>query len=369
MRAIGLMSGTSMDGVDVALIETDGEAVFWRGPALTFPFDGATRALLAGAVEDARGVNARTDRPGRLAAAEARITDLNAQAVEALVASLRLAPSDIAVVGFHGQTVIHRPDARLTVQLGLGAALARRLGIAVVADMRAADVAAGGQGAPLVPAYHRALARGLDGPRPLAVLNVGGVSNVTYLDGEDDPVACDTGPGNALLDDFLLARAGLAYDDGGAIAARGSVDTGAVARVIADPFFAAPPPKSLDRNEFREIAKTRLGLDALSLEDGAATLTALTAASVAAIVPLLPAPPRRWIVAGGGARNATLRAMLAARLGAEVLMADEVGWSSDALEAEAFAFLAVRALKGLALTFPATTGAPRPLTGGAVFRP
>jgi anhydro-N-acetylmuramic acid kinase len=369
MRAIGLMSGTSMDGVDVALLETDGEAVFWRGPSLAVPFDGETRALLAGAMEAARDVNARTDRPGRLAAAEARITDLNAQAVEALLASLRLAPSDIAVVGFHGQTVIHRPDARLTVQLGLGAALARRLAIPVVADMRAADVAAGGQGAPLVPAYHRALARGLAGPRPLAVLNVGGVSNVTFLDGEADPVACDTGPGNALLDDFLIARAGLAYDDGGAIAARGTADEEAVGRVLAHPFFAAPPPKSLDRNAFRDIATARLGLAGLSLEDGAATLTALTAASVAAIVPLLPAPPRRWIVAGGGARNATLRAMLAARLGVAVETADEVGWSSDALEAEAFAFLAVRALRGLPLTFPATTGCPAPLSGGVVFRP
>ncbi|MEP9351234.1 anhydro-N-acetylmuramic acid kinase [Xanthobacter sp. KR7-225] len=369
MHAIGLMSGTSMDGVDVALVQTDGEAVFWRGPALTFPFCSATRALLAGAVEDARGVNARTDRPGRLAAAEARITELNAQAVEALIASLRLAPSDIAVVGFHGQTVIHRPDARLTVQLGLGERLARRLGIPVVADMRAADVAAGGQGAPLVPVYHRALAAGLDGPRPLAVLNVGGVANVTFLDGEADPVACDTGPGNALLDDFLFARAGLAFDDCGAIARRGTADEAALARVLAHPFFAAPPPKSLDRNEFREVAKARLGLDGLSLEDGAATLTALTAASVAAVVPLLPATPRRWIVAGGGARNGTLLALLERQLGVPVMTADAVGWSVDALEAEAFAFLAVRALRGLPLTFPATTGCPAPLTGGVVFRP
>lgn len=369
MRAVGLMSGTSMDGVDAALVETDGEEVFWLGPALTVPFDAATRALLTGAMEDARGVNSRTDRPGRLKAAERRITDLHAEAVEMLLASLRLAPSDIDVVGFHGQTVIHRPDARLTVQIGEGQRLADRLGIKVVADFRAADVAMGGHGAPLVPVFHRAMARRLPFSGPLAILNVGGVANVTLLDGAADPVACDTGPGNALIDDFLEARAGLSFDANGDIARRGQVDEARVRLLLDHPFFRAPPPKSLDRNEFRGLVQERLGLAGLSLEDGAATLTALTAACVAAVVPLLPARPERWIVAGGGARNATLLAMLAERLDVPVHGADHVGWSADALEAQAFAFLAVRALDGRPLTFPTTTGARHALTGGVTFTP
>ncbi|WP_454917752.1 anhydro-N-acetylmuramic acid kinase [Xanthobacter sediminis] len=369
MRVVGLMSGTSMDGIDAALIDTDGEAIFWLGPALTLPYDAPTRALLEQAMADAQGVNARTDRPGALAAAERRITDLHAEAVRALLAPLRLSVSDIDLVGFHGQTVLHRPDARLTVQIGEGARLASMLGVPVMADFRAADVAAGGEGAPLVPVFHAALAAALGGPRPLAVLNVGGVANVTVIDAASPPIACDTGPGNALIDDFLMARTGRPFDADGAAAARGRVDEEAVTAVLAHPFFRQKPPKSLDRNAFRAHAEARMGLSGRSLEDGAASLTALTAASVAAVLAHLPVPPRRWIVAGGGARNPTLLAMLRARLQAEVVAAEAVGWSADALEAHAFGFLAARAARGLALTFPTTTGAPRPLTGGVLFRP
>ncbi|MFG1478094.1 anhydro-N-acetylmuramic acid kinase [Xanthobacter sp. V4C-4] len=369
MRVVGLMSGTSMDGVDAALIDTDGEAISWLGPALTLPYDGPTRALLEQAMADARGVNARTDRPGVLAAAERRITDLHAQAVRALLDPLRLSPPDVDLVGFHGQTVLHRPDARLTVQIGEGARLAALLGVPVMADFRAADVAAGGQGAPLVPVFHAALAARLGGPWPLAVLNVGGVANVTVIDGAGPPLACDTGPGNSLIDDFLMARTGRPFDADGAAAARGAVDEGAVAAVLDHPFFRLAPPKSLDRNAFRAFVAARAGLSAMTLEDGAATLTALTAASVAAVLGHLVVAPRRWIVAGGGARNPTLCAMLARRLGAEVVTADAVGWSADALEAHAFGFLAARAARGLPLTYPSTTGVAAPLGGGVLFRP
>jgi len=369
MRVVGLMSGTSMDGIDAALIDTDGETISWLGPALTLPYDGATRALLVQAMEDARGVNARTDRPGVLARAERCITDLHAEAVRALLVPLRLSPADLDGVGFHGQTVLHRPEARLTVQIGEGERLAAALGVPVVADFRAADVAAGGQGAPLVPVFHAALAERLGGPWPLAVLNVGGVANVTVIAADGTPTACDTGPGNALIDDFLMARTGRPFDADGAAAARGQVDEAAVAAVLAHPFFAAPPPKSLDRNAFRAFVAARLRLDGLSLADGAATLTALTAASIAAVRAHLAEAPRRWIVAGGGARNPTLLAMLAARLGVEVVSADRVGWSADALEAHAFGFLAARAVRGLPLTFPTTTGVAEPLTGGVLFRP
>jgi len=367
MRALGLMSGTSMDGIDAALIETDGVDVHWLGPAATFPFDAPMRALLVQAMEDARGLNARDARPGALAQAERRITDLHADAVRGLLTQMRLSPGDLDVVGFHGQTVFHRPDAGLTVQIGLGDHLARALGVRVVADFRAADVAAGGQGAPLVPVFHQALARSLDLPPPLAVLNVGGVSNVTILDGAADPIACDTGPGNALLDDFVFSRIGVPFDADGALGARGQVDADRLARLLDHPFFRAPPPKSLDRNAFRTFVQERGGLDGLSLEDGAATLTALTAASIAAVVPLLPRPPACWIMAGGGARNPTLLAMLRARLDRPVHGADAMGWSADALEAHAFGFLAVRTLRGLPLTFPTTTGVGGPLTGGVIF--
>ncbi len=233
-------------------------------------------------------------------------------------------------------------------------------------DFRAADVAAGGQGAPLVPIFHQALARDLDRPHPIAVLNVGGVANVTFVDG-GDPIACDTGPGNALIDDFMRARTGAPLDRDGDQAARGRVDEAFVERVLADEFFSRPYPKSLDRNAF---AFVNIGLPDFSVADGAATLSALTAASVARIVPHLPAPLRAWIVAGGGARNPTLMRMLTERLKpASVETADAVGWSSQSIEAQAFAYLAVRALNGLPLTFPKTTGVAMPLPGGLVARP
>ncbi|HEV2957820.1 MAG TPA: anhydro-N-acetylmuramic acid kinase [Xanthobacteraceae bacterium] len=362
--ALGLMSGTSLDGIDAALIETDGERIARFGPVGYRPYADGERDLLRRALAAATGLSDRTARPGVLAEAEALVTRAHAEAVEDFLRALAIARREVAVIGFHGQTVLHRPERRLTVQIGDGAALARRIGISVVFDLRAADVAAGGQGAPLVPVFHRALVENLQRPRPIAVLNIGGVANVSYIDGAD-LVACDTGPGNALIDDLMMARAGASYDRDGAAAAQGRVDEAWVAAALAHPFFAAPPPKSLDRNAFASLDAA-----GFSLEDGAATLTAFTAAAVAAVVPLLPRVPRSWIVAGGGARNATLMRMLAARLApATVETAQTLGWSSDAIEAQAFAFLAVRALNGLPITFPGTTGAPRPLTGGVVARP
>ncbi|MBX6427282.1 MAG: anhydro-N-acetylmuramic acid kinase [Variibacter sp.] len=363
-RAIGLMSGTSLDGVDVALIETDGETVAAFGPTGYRPYAEAERRLLRRALVDAAALTDRSARPGVLAEAEAMVTEAHADAVERFLRDHRIAPGTVDVVGFHGQTVLHRPARRLTVQLGDGEALAARLGIAVVYDFRAADLAHGGQGAPLVPVFHRALAQRLARPRPLAILNVGGVANVTVIDGAEEPWACDTGPGNALLDDFMLARTGVACDPGGAAAAQGRVDEAFVAAVLSRPFFSKKCPKSLDRNEF--VVDT----SAYSTPDGAATLTALTAAAAARALDHLPEAPRTWIVAGGGARNPTLMRMLAERLApARVETAAEVGWSIDFLEAQAFAFLAVRSQKGWPITFPGTTGAPRPLPGGRHARP
>ena len=286
------------------------------------------------------------------------------------VAVNEIDPGSIDAVGFHGQTVLHRPKKKLTVQLGDGAALARETGIPVVYDFRAADVAAGGHGAPLVPVFHRALTRALDRPHPIVVLNLGGVANITFIDGEREPMACDTGPANALIDDFMRSRKGAPRDEEGRAAAAGRVDMAAIEQLLTHPFFAQACPKSLDRNDFREWVAAHAGLAGKSTEDGAATLTMLTAATVARIVAMLPRAPKSWIVAGGGSRNPTLMRMLAEGLApASVETADQIGWSADALEAQAFAFLAVRSLKGLPLTFPSTTGAPQPMTGGVLVRP
>lgn len=364
MRAIGLMSGTSFDGVDVALVETDGERIEAFGPSGYRPYAAHERAVLSRALGDAVAITDRDARPGAVAEAEAIVTAAHAAAVEAFAADNAIDLSGVDVVGFHGQTVLHRPERRLTVQIGDGQDLARRLNRPVIYDFRAADIAAGGQGAPLAPTIHPVLVGGLALPRPLAVLNLGGVGNVTFIGSQGELIAFDTGPANALMDDRLVRETGKAYDDGGRIAASGRVDEPSLTLLMAHPYFEARPPKSLDRNAF-DAAPT----ENLALADALATLAAFTAASVARGAEHLPARPALWIVAGGGARNPTLLAMLRERLGAEVKTADEVGLAADAVEAQAFAVLAVRSLKGLPLTYPGTTGAPRPMTGGVLARP
>ncbi|GAA4247073.1 anhydro-N-acetylmuramic acid kinase [Azospirillum formosense] len=345
---VGLMSGTSMDGIDAALVRTDGERRVEPLAFVTISYGDGFRADLRSCLGG----------KGPVEAVERALTDAHADAVRRLLAEAGTEAGAVDLIGFHGHTIFHDPAQRRTWQIGDGARLARATGIAVVDDFRTADVAAGGQGAPLVPLFHRALADAL--PRPLAVLNIGGVANVTWIgEGEDDVIACDTGPGNALVDDWVLSGQGARYDSGGALAARGNVDESALAALLAHPYFDLPAPKSLDRDAF-DPAPVR----GLSVEDGAATLTAFTAASVARIVPHLPDAPLRWLVCGGGRHNATLMGMLADRLGVPVDPVEAVGWNGDALEAEAFAYLAVRSRKGLPLSLPATTGVPRPMSGG-----
>lgn len=364
LTALGLMSGTSLDGVDVALIETDGRRVNALGPSGYRPYSDRERSLLRQALYEAVNLPDRDARPGCLKEAERAVTAAHAEAVAAFVAQHRMRFDDIDIVGFHGQTVLHRPERRLTVQIGDGASLARTIHVPVMYDFRAADVDAGGQGAPFVPVYHRALAQSLDREGPVVVVNIGGVSNITYIDG-DTLIACDTGPGNALIDDHMFRLMNQRFDTDGRTAAMGKVDPAWIARALEMPFFSMPPPKSLDRNDF---AVLKLG--DMAPADGAATLTAFTAAAIARIVPLLPREPKSWIVAGGGARNRTMLHMLRECLApAEVLAADTLGWASDAIEAQAFGFLAARGLKGLPLSYPATTGVPFPMTGGVIARP
>ncbi len=364
MKAIGLMSGTSLDGVDVALIETDGAQVAAFGPTGYRAYSESERALLRKALADAIALTSRSERPGALSEAEALVTRAHAEAVESFLKANNLSREAIDVVGFHGQTVLHRPEQNLTIQIGDGHGLAKTLGIPVAFDMRAADVAAGGQGAPLVPVYHCALVARAALEGPTVVVNIGGVANVTYIDG-DDLIACDTGPGNALLDDFMLQRTGQAVDRDGEVAARGHADAAWIAQALKNPFFKKPPPKSLDRNDFASLS-----VGSMTIENGAATLTEFTAASIASLVPMFPKIPMRWIVVGGGASNPTLMQALGDRLNpASLLRGSDLGWSGDAIEAQAFAYMAIRSLKGLPLTFPRTTGVPKPMTGGLLARP
>jgi anhydro-N-acetylmuramic acid kinase len=364
MRAIGLMSGTSMDGVDAALVDTDGETIFATGASSYIPYSATEREVLRAALEDAGGIRAREERPRRVASAEEIVTDSHARAVETLLAQAGLAPEEIDVVGFHGQTVLHRPRLGLTVQIGDGEALSQRLAIPVVYDFRAADVAAGGQGAPLVPVFHRALAASVGLPRPLAILNIGGVSNVTFIFSDGEMLAFDAGPGNALIDDLVSERLGADYDEGGRIAASGVVETELLDWLMAHPYFDKAPPKSLDRNWFSHRI-----VGHLSTEDAAATLMAFSACAVRKALEHAREKPSRWIVAGGGARNSALLETLRRELQAQVTDAEAVDWSSGFLEAQAFAFLAVRSLRGLPLTFPSTTGVSEPTTGGRFAEP
>jgi anhydro-N-acetylmuramic acid kinase len=355
--ALGLMSGTSLDGIDAALLETDGDGVVTPIGALTEPYEAALRERL-------RACLGRESRDSETNGVEQDMTLAHAGVVEALLRASGRSASDVHVVGFHGHTLLHRPERRWTWQLGDAALLASRIGIDVVGDFRTADVQAGGQGAPLAPAFHAALAASMD--KPVAVLNLGGVGNVTWVGpgtGQDRAlVAFDTGPGNALIDDWMRRTTGKGFDQDGQAAAAGTVDQAALAALLAHPYFTASPPKSLDRDEFDMGA-----VDGLTAEDGAATLTAFTVTAVARAADLLPAPPVRWLVTGGGRHNPTLMAMLSHALSVPVMPVESAGWDGDALEAQAFAYLAVRSQRGLPLSWPGTTGVPQPQTGGRLF--
>ena len=363
LKVIGLMSGTSLDGVDAALLDTDGENVAVPGAALTIPYDAQTRAALRAALDDASSVASGEPVPHAIREAERLVTEAHAEAVLELLRSAGLRAGDVSLIGFHGQTILHRPEQKWTWQIGDGAMLARRTGIAVVNDFRSADVKAGGQGAPLVPLYHAALVNKATGlSLPVAVVNIGGVANVTYI-GRDEILAFDTGPGNAPIDDWAQRHTDNPVDTDGALARRGRVDDEVLTDMLDHDFFLRAPPKSLDRQDFSidEVAH-------LSPEDGAATLTAFTAASIARAREHFPESPESWIVCGGGRHNCMLMNELRARVNAPVLSAEDAGWRGDFLEAEAFAYLAVRSRKSLPLSLPGTTGVSRPITGGKLHK-
>ena len=359
---IGMMSGTSMDGIDVALIETDGDAVTAIGPTAFFAYVERDREVLRCALSRAQSLRSRAFDDEDIVGAEALVTRRHFEALASFMTENGIAREDIEAVGFHGQTITHKPEIGLTVQIGDGRHLAELSGMKIVTDLRQADMAAGGQGAPLVPVYHEALV-GLAGlSLPVVVFNIGGVGNLTYVG--DPLMAFDTGPGNALLDDWIGAARPGERDEDGLVSAAGVVDTTLLDRFLSHSYFSEKPPKSLDRNSFLlEIP------DGVSVEDGAATLAAITAESLARALDLLPVPPKSAVVCGGGRHNPTIMRNLTERLDIPVEPAEAVGWRGDFVEAEAFAYLAARSLASLPLTYPGTTGVRQPVTGGKVFSP
>jgi anhydro-N-acetylmuramic acid kinase len=357
--AIGLMSGTSMDGIDAALILTDGGSKFSAIAAMSVPYRPEFRASLRNALGET----------GLFPELTTELTSLHADVVVNLLDLAGILAKNVDVIGFHGHTIFHDPANRNTVQIGDGHRLARELGIDVVYDFRSADVEAGGQGAPLAPLFHAVLA---PDDRPLCFLNIGGVANLTWIGSEADParsdvfahlLAFDTGPGNALIDDWMQRHADVLFDDDGALAASGTVDDAVLSDLLSNSYFEAAPPKSLDRTDFVLDAVSEL-----SLADGAATLSMFTVEAICRAARFLPSPPTQWLVAGGGRKNGFLLRELETLVGAPVRLTEVVGIDGDALEAQAFAYLAVRSLAGLPLSGPTTTGVPSPQIGGRCSR-
>ncbi len=374
---IGLMSGTSADGVDAALLFTDGRDIAEPGPSLTIAYSDSLRVDILNLMNN----------KGDILATSKALTEVHVEAVEKLRSQIK---EPVALLGFHGQTIKHAPKQGITRQIGDAKMLLEKTGISLVNDFRSRDVREGGQGAPLVPLYHAALAKKL--PKPLMIVNIGGVANVTWLgEGESrspqgEPerserggavagakrppsrsdhsniIAFDCGPGNALIDDWMHAKTGQRFDEEGFLARSGKLDAKRLAEFQEDPFFKEAPPKSLDRNHF-----TLAMVDGLSPEDGAATLTAMTASAIAKALEHVPVAPKQLLITGGGRHNMTLLSMIERYANTPVLPVEHMHWNGDALEAQAFAYLAARSVQGLALTLPTTTGVARPVTGGAFY--
>lgn len=367
--SVGLMTGTVLDGnIDVALLRTDGESITEFGPWALVEYAPETQALLAEALHAALRWQFDGPEPPVFAEAEFALTRAQSPAVLDFLHQHRVRPADVAVIGFHGQTVLHRAprpgrpgDTR---QLGDGPLMAAITGIPVVHDFRTADVRAGGQGAPLSASYHAALLRTLPHPETSAILNLGGVANITASTPAGHLSAFDTGPANAPLNDWVHRHTAARMDTGGALALAGRVDEPRLARLLDHPYLAAPFPKSLDRFDFPASMA-----DGLSLEDGAATLTAFTAACVARALDLLPTRPGRLVVCGGGRKNPAILQALRHRAAVEAVPAEQLGLRGDAVEAECFAFLAMRTLRRLPISFPGTTGVPAPMPGGQLSHP
>ena len=365
----GLMTGTVLDGrIDIAFLRTNGRSIEEFGPYGLVPYDSALPDRLGECLQAAREWNFEGPEPAVFAIAEHELTVAQAKAVERFAGANGISLTDIAAIGFHGQTVLHRPPAPdrkgQTRQLGDGQLMAEITGRPVVFDLRSSDIKAGGQGAPLCPCYHDALLHHSGCDHTVAIVNLGGIGNITWRDRHGTLFAFDTGPANAPINDWVRQHGRGEMDRGGLIAAAGRVDEARLAALLENPYFAAPFPKSLDRFDFPA------GLaDGLSVEDGAALLTAFAAADVARAVSMLPETIDRLVICGGGRHNPTLMRDIAHRSGVTVLSADDLGWRGDAIEAECFAYLAARCVAGLDASYPGTTGVPAPLPAGRLIHP
>lgn len=360
-NALGLMSGTSMDGIDIAFIKSDGEQYLEMGPSACHPYDEGLREELVDAMLWCQNQATEQVKKRTFQGLSQRLTGLHGHVVQKFLSQHNLNPSEIDLVGFHGQTLLHRPEEQFTLQIGDGRALSALLNIDVVNDFRSADVEAGGQGAPLVPVFHDALASHLGLGRPVVLLNLGGVGNITYIDENDRLLAFDTGPGSALIDDWMKTHFNCDYDEGGAIAASGQVDHRALKVLLTHPYFLRKPPKSLDRNDFNISC-----LKHLNPQDGAATLTAFTVQAVVQALRQLPKQPTKLIIMGGGRHNDTMLGQLSKELNISVINSDDLGLNGDAIEAQAFAYLAIRCKRETPITYPGTTGVAKPMTGGVL---
>ena len=348
---IGLMSGTSADGVDAAILRTDGREIAEPGKSLFVPYSDQLRAQI---LDLMRG-------EGDESAIAKALTDVHIEAVNQL---LKKSKTKADLVGFHGQTIRHAPAEGITVQIGEPQRMAHELGITVIADFRTNDVRNGGQGAPLVPLYHAALAHKLE--KPLMIVNIGGVSNATWIGANGEIIGFDIGPGNALIDDWAHLHTGQRYDKDAELASRGLSDGEVVHEFLSHPFFLKDAPKSLDRNQFDGILEK---LKHLSPEDGAATLTTITAATIALSCGVVPAAPKQILITGGGRRNPLLMQLITQSVTMPVLPVEAVGWDGDMLEAQAFAYLAARSIQNLPLSLPTTTGVKAATTGGTLYLP
>ncbi|MGJ8617314.1 MAG: anhydro-N-acetylmuramic acid kinase [Sulfitobacter sp.] len=357
VTALGAMSGTSLDGVDAAVLHTDGRDISGFGPTAYRRYTDKERSVIAAGF-------------GRWSGPEVQAA---AGVIEMAHTEVLSEFKDIDLIGFHGQTLAHAPRAQGTLQVGDGAALADTLNVPVVWDFRSADVEFGGEGAPLAPFFHHACARFVGLEAPVAFLNLGGVGNLTWVDPNmTNPqdagalLAFDTGPANAPLNDLMQARRGQPFDEGGRLAAKGEVEQGALELFLAEPYFARIPPKSLDRNDFAEMVAL---VGELSDADAAATLTAMCAAGVAEAMQHCPCAPTRVFVTGGGRMNPVLMQMLQVSLDCPVVPVEDIGLDGDMLEAQAFAYLAVRVARGLPTSCPGTTGVRAAVGGGTVSMP
>ena len=359
--SLGLMSGTSQDGIDVGIIETNGDKIYDIGPSLSFPYSDIFRKKLRKIINNA--VNSSL--PSNNNQVSVELSQLHIKAIGKLIDSLSLDNKykNPDIIGFHGHTIIHLPEKSLTQQIGDSKYIANKLNIPVVGDFRLNDVLNGGQGAPLVPIFHKAMIQ--NEISPIAIINIGGISNITWIDNSNNKlIAFDMGPGNCLLDDWVVKHTDEKYDRDGIFSYSGIVNDKWVSKMMKNNFFLKLYPKSIDRSYF-----TSRGLSTLNFEDGAATLISLTVKSILAGINQCPRLPKYIYLSGGGRKNKTLIRELKKNCSCEILMIDEIDWDGDMLEANAFAFLAVRTLKGFPLTYPQTTGVRTPMLGGKVFLP